>query len=99
MRLLSALLVIGALVGCGPVQSTASLIDAEVAVEAARTAGARENAAYEYALAEAYLTKAKETVNRARYESATEFAHKAKELANEARAKAVSASNSSGATP
>jgi glucose-6-phosphate isomerase len=91
VRLLSALLAIAALAGCGPVQSTASLIDAEVAVEAARAAGARENATYEYAVAEAYLKKARETANRARYESANQFARKAKDLANEARTKAIAA--------
>jgi hypothetical protein len=98
VRLLSALLVIAALAGCGPVQSTASLIDAEVALEAARTAGAPQSAAYEYVIAESYLKKAKETANRARYESANQFAHKAKELANEARTKAIAASNR-GETP
>jgi hypothetical protein len=64
-----------------------------VALDAARTAGARENATYEYVSAEMYLKKARETANRARYEAAAEWARKARDLANAAREKAIAASN------
>jgi len=93
VRLLPALLAIAVLAGCGPVQSTSTLMDAEVALEAARAAGARENATYEYVSAEAYLKKARETANRARYEYSKDYARKAVELAKEAREKALAASN------
>ncbi|MFO0582954.1 MAG: DUF4398 domain-containing protein [Anaeromyxobacter sp.] len=90
MRLLLTVLAIAALAGCGPVRSTANLSEAEVALEAARAAGARDSATFEYVSAEAYLRKAKETANRARYESSIEFAKKATQLAKEAREKALS---------
>jgi len=92
VRLLCSLLVIAALAGCGPVRSTANLSEAEVALEAARAAGARDTATFEYVSAEAYLRKAKETANRARYEASVEFAQKATQLAKEAREKALGAS-------
>lgn len=93
MRLLPALLAIAALAGCGPVRSTANLTDAEVALEAARAAGAADTATFEYVSAEAYLRKARETANRARYEASIEFARKATQLAKDAREKALAASN------
>lgn len=93
MRILLALLAVSALAGCGPIQSTASLIDAEVALEAARAAGAQQSSTYEYTLAEAYLNKAREVSGYAQYEAATRFAAKARDLGNEARKNALAASN------
>jgi len=92
VRLLVALLVIASLVGCGPIQSTASLIDAEVALEAARAAGAPGSAPYEYTAAEAYLHKSREVSGRARYEESAIFAARARDLAKEAREKAIATS-------
>lgn len=99
MRLLAALLVLAALSACGPIQSTASLIDAEVALEAARAAGAQDAASFEYAAAEAYLYKARVVSGRARYEESATFAGRARDLAREAREKAVAASNQAEASP
>lgn len=92
MRLLLALLALS-LAACGPIQSTASLIDADVAVEAARAAGAPQASPYEFTAAEAYLQKAREVSGRAQYEAATRFASKARDLGNEARKNATAASN------
>jgi outer membrane biogenesis lipoprotein LolB len=93
VRLLLALPALAVLAGCGPIQSTAALIDADVALEAARSAGASQTSSYEYAAAEAYLQKAREASGRAQYGAATRFAAKARYLGNEARKNAAAASN------
>ncbi len=94
MRFLLALPALAlALAGCGPIQSTGALIDADVEIEAARSAGAANVAPYEFTSAEAYLHKAREVAGYARYEAATEFASKARDIAIEAKKKAIAASN------
>ncbi len=93
MRLLLSILAVLALAGCGPIQSTASLIDADVAIEAARAAGAPQTSPYEFTAAEAYLEKAREVSGYAQYEAATRFASRARDLGNEARKNAIAASN------
>ncbi len=93
MRIPLATLAFVALAGCGPIQSTAALIDADVAIEAARAAGAPQTSPYEFTGAEAYLDKAREVSGRAQYEAASTFAGKARDLANEARKNALAASN------
>lgn len=95
MRLLAAVMALAGLSACGPVQSTASLIDADVAFEAARAAGAATTATYEFTGAEAYLHKAREAAGRAQYEASAEFAASALDLARVAREKATAASNRS----
>lgn len=99
MRLLVALVAVAALGGCGPIQSTASLIDAEVALEAARAAGAKDSAPLEYTAAEAYLHEARDVSGRARYEASATYAERARALAQQAREKAIAASNQPGAIP
>jgi hypothetical protein len=93
VRLLSAVLALAGLCACGPVQSTASLIDADVAFEAARAAGAATAAPYEFTGAEAYLHEAREAAGRAEYEASAKFADSARDLANAAREKAAATSN------
>ena len=93
MRLLLALLALGVLAGCGPIQSTAALIDADVAVESARAAGAPQTSPYEFNSAEAYLQKAREVTGRSQYEAAIRFAGKARDLATQAQKNAIAASN------
>jgi hypothetical protein len=93
VRLVLALLGLVALAACGPIQSTAALIDADVEIEAARAAGAAQASPYEFTGAEAYLKKAREVSGRARYEAATRLAARSVELAKEARKNAVGASN------
>jgi hypothetical protein len=93
VRLTVALLTIATLAGCGPVQSTSALIDADVEVEGARTAGAQANAPYEFTTAEAYLHKARELAGYSHYEASADFASKAREIAKEAKVKSLAASN------
>lgn len=93
MRLVLASLVVATLAACGPIQSTAALIDADVELEAARAAGAAQAAPYEFAGAEAHLRKARELEGRAEYETSVRLAGKALALAKEARKHAVAASN------
>jgi hypothetical protein len=93
VRLLLALLALTALAGCGPIQSTAALIDADVELEAARAAGAPQTSTYEFTMAEAYLGKAREVSGRSQYEAATTFAVRARDLAAQARKNALDSSN------
>jgi uncharacterized OsmC-like protein len=93
VRFLLALLLLAALAGCGPVQSTSALIDADVEIEGARAAGAATAAPYEFHSAEAYLHKAREKSGYAQYEAAITYASRARELAKDARKKAIAASN------
>ncbi len=90
MRLSQALcaLALLATAGCGPIQSTSALIDADVQLEAARAAGAETQATYEYTAARVYLEKARETQGRSQYEASTRFAQKAATLARTAQQKA-----------
>jgi rubrerythrin len=99
LRYLPGLLAVLALAGCGPIQSTAALIDADIAVEAARAAGAPQTSAYEFTAAEAYLQKAREVTGRSQYETATQLAEHARDLAKEARKNAVAASNAPAEAP
>jgi hypothetical protein len=99
VRLLLASLALATLAACGPIQSTAALIDADVEVEAARSAQAASSATYEFVSAEVYLHKAREVSGRAEYESATRLATRAQAFAKEARKKAASASNRDQVSP
>jgi len=96
VRLLLALLAFATLSACGPVRSTAALIDADVQLESARAAGAQTTSLYEYTAAEAYLGKARETWGRSKYEASTRFAARARDLAEEAKKNAAAASNRAG---
>jgi hypothetical protein len=93
VRLVLASLVVATLAACGPIQSTAALIDADVELEAARAAGAAQSSPYEFTGAEVYLHKAREVSGRAEYEASTKLAAKSLALAKEARKNAVAASN------
>ena len=93
MRLLLALLGLTFVAGCGPIQSTSALIDADVEIEGARAAGAQTSASYEITTAEAYLKKARELAGYSQYENAAVFAARSREMAKEARVKALAASN------
>ncbi|WP_249345149.1 DUF4398 domain-containing protein, partial [Corallococcus exiguus] len=84
----------GVLTACGPVKSTSNILDAEVQIQAARTAGAEKEAPYEWTAANLYLQKAREEVGYSDYQAGVDFAVKASRFANEAREKAMSAANS-----
>lgn len=76
---------------CGPVQSTAHLLDADVQLEAARTAQADRLAPYEWTSANLYLHKAREEVGYADFEQAVTYAQKASKFASAARDVAMKA--------
>ncbi|QSQ24373.1 DUF4398 domain-containing protein [Pyxidicoccus parkwayensis] len=88
-KLMVLVAVSGALAACGPVKSTANILDAEVQIQAARTAGAEKLAPYEWTAANLYLGKAREEVGYSDYQAGVDFAVKASRFANEAREKAM----------
>ncbi|HVE87582.1 MAG TPA: DUF4398 domain-containing protein [Myxococcales bacterium] len=101
-RLLAALLLAGgaaALSGCGPLRSTAFILDAEVQIEAARTAGAEKYSPYEYTLAQLYIKKAREVVGFSDYEVGVGFAEKASEQARKAKEGSMAAAAKTEVTP
>ena len=53
-------LVCGGLVGCGPIESTAIIVQADTAVHNAKTVDADKKAPYEFTAAEQYLKKARQ---------------------------------------
>ena len=94
MKQLTALVALaGALTGCGPVRTTAHIIDAEVDIGAARSVGAEKRAAYEWTAANLYLHKAREEVAYSNYQSGVEFATKASDCAKAARMKSTNQSD------
>lgn len=72
-------------------QSTALLMDAEVQIEAARTAQAERYAPYEWTAANLYYRKSKEEVGYSDFEQAVDFAQKAQKFAVQARENAMKA--------
>src|SRR4051794_32745451 len=98
-RLVALLVVTGTLCACGPIQSTAYLLDADVALEAARTARAEQYSPYEFTAAKLYLLKAREEVGYSDFEVAVDFAKKARKFANEAREKSLSAAANENTPP
>jgi len=88
-RLLVLVAVAGALSGCGPIKSTSHLLDAEVQIQAARTAGAEKLAPYEWTAANLYIHKAREEVGYADFQAGVDFAEKAARFATQAREKAL----------
>jgi hypothetical protein len=74
-----------ATIGCGPIQSTSLIMDADTQLEAARAADAPKYAPYEYTLADAYLHKAREEAGYADYEVSIDFAQKALDNAKKAK--------------
>ncbi len=100
-----ALVVVGLLgllglqAACGPTRSTSYLLDADVQIQAAKTAGADKTAPYEWTAANLYLQKAREEVGYSDYETALDFAEKAARFATEARAKAMAARQQGSSSP
>jgi Domain of unknown function (DUF4398) len=89
--LLSVLAVGLASTGCGPIQSTSYLIDAETMLAAAKTAQADKTAPYEWTAANLYYVKSKEEVGYSDFEQAVDYAKKAVDFATKARDAAVKA--------
>jgi len=92
-RLLALVAAAGALAGCGPVRATSNLLDAEVQIQAARTAGAEKLAPYEWTAANLYIRKAREEVSYSDYQAGVDFAEKASRFANQAREQAMANAN------
>jgi hypothetical protein len=99
VRLLIALAGLTLAAGCGPIQSTSALLDADVELEGARAAGAPVSAPFEYTTAEAYLRKARELAGYSQYENAAVFAARSREIAKEARVKALASGTRTGKEP
>lgn len=99
VKIARALLCLCTLAACGPVQSTAYLLDAEVQIEAARTAQAERYAPYEWTAANLYYRKAKEEVGYSDYEQAVDFAQKAQKFAVAARDNAMKTTRKDEAPP
>jgi len=100
--LLAALLLVlggSALSGCGPLRSTAFILDAEVQIEAARTAGAEKYAPYEFTLAQLYIKKAREVVGFSDYEVGVGFAEQASAQARKAKENSMAAAAKTEVTP
>ncbi|MFN0061537.1 MAG: DUF4398 domain-containing protein [Myxococcaceae bacterium] len=85
-----ALGALGMLVGCGPIRTASHLVDAEIQLSAARTAGAEQRAPYDWTAASLYFERAKEEEGVAQYGQATIYAEKALHHAARARERAVS---------
>lgn len=92
-RTFACVLVLGALAGCGPVQSTAFLIDSQVQLEAARTAGAPKYAPYAWTAANLYLHEARVEVGYSNYDVALGYAQKASKFAREAKQESIARAN------
>ena len=102
LRLTAALVVLtGAAVlsGCGPLRSTAYILDAEVQIEAARTAGAEKYSPYQYTLAQLYIKKAREVVGFSDYEVGVGFAQNASESARAAKEESMAAAAKTDVAP
>lgn len=73
-----------AAIGCGPVQSTSGISQAEAAVERARVHDADEYSPYEYRRAELYLYKAKHQWGYSNFEAARDYSRQARRAASAA---------------
>lgn len=91
IRALAVSTTLGVLAACGPVQSTAYIMDADALLEAARTAGAEGYSPYEWTSATLYLHQAREEVGRSDYQLAQSHALRAKRFASLARTNAIAA--------
>lgn len=101
-RFLAALLALcgaSTLLGCGPLRSTAFILDAEVQIEAARTAGAEKYAPYPYTLAQLYIRKAREVVGYSDYEVGVGFAERASGQARRAKEESLAAAAKTDVAP
>jgi len=78
------------LVGCGPIVSGVEIVNANIALSSAETAGAKKTAIYEYVSAREYLQKAREENGYSDFWAARIYAEKALDYATKARKRAES---------
>lgn len=75
--------------GCGPVESTMIIVEADTALHNAKTADAQNQSPYEYVAAEQYLHKAREMWGTSDFEYAIDYATKARDLSLKARERSL----------
>ncbi|NOZ86832.1 MAG: hypothetical protein GXP49_11275 [Deltaproteobacteria bacterium] len=97
LKKLASLIVLISAFGCGPVESTSVILDAEAACAKAEIEHADkvQGAAYYYFAAEQYLDKAKEEQGYSDFEIAIDYGRRAKKLADKARSIAIANPKSS----
>jgi hypothetical protein len=83
---------LGLCAGCGPIVSGVQIVNANIALSAAETAGAKRTAIYEYTAAREYLQKAREEHGYSDFWASRIYADKALDYAVRARKKAEAAS-------
>lgn len=79
------------LTGCAPVVGSVQLVNADIAVDAAESAGAPKYAVYEFTMAREYLKKAREESGYSDFAAARVYAEKAIKYAETARERALEA--------
>ena len=88
---LARLVVLTTLIGgtaCGPIVGGVDIVNANIALSSAETAGAKRSAVYEYTAAKEYLQKAREEYSYSDFWAARNYAEKAEGYAVSARKKA-----------
>ena len=78
--------------GCGPLVSGTKIIQADIRLSEAETAGARTSALYEFTIAEEYLKKSREEHAYSEFWTSRRYADYALVFGEKARAKAELAS-------
>lgn len=89
---LGASAVIFVALGCAPIVGTVQLVNADIAVNAAESAGAPTYAIYEFTMAREYLKKAREESGYSDFAAARVYAEKALKYAETARSRALEVS-------
>ncbi|MBI5509564.1 MAG: DUF4398 domain-containing protein [Deltaproteobacteria bacterium] len=96
MKFLGQLAVVAALAGaaaCSPIVGGVGIVNANIALSAAETAGAKRSAVYEYTAAREYLQKAREEYAYSDFWASRIYAEKAESYAVAARKKAEAVSS------
>ena len=93
LGLLALLTLATATLGCGPVESTMLIVEADTALHNAKTVEATKKSPYEYTAAEQYLHKAREEWGTSDFEYSIDYATKARDLGIKARENALKKSH------
>ncbi len=90
-KALALILFVVGVANCGPATSGVQIIKANIALSAAKTAGADRHAIFEYTAAKEYLRKSREEHGYSDFAASREYADKALNFAIEARKRASAA--------
>jgi hypothetical protein len=90
---LAIVAILALLYGCGPVESTSLIVQADTALHNANTAEAEKKSPYEYYSAEQYLHKAREKWGTSDFEYAIDYAKEARDYAKKARERSMKKEN------